>query len=122
MHQAPHYVYPFRRHSEQEGIQAEVVLIRSLVPLDQSRMLEQLGFLVDHPVQQYRLIDAADDVSLKLDTWEPAIEFSAPVACSNAVEVLRQFDAGGGDAVFVPCEAAAEYMAGSALVEPASAD
>lgn len=121
MHQAPHYVYLFRCHSKQEGIQAEVVLIRSLAPLDQSRVLEQLGFLVDRPVQEYRLIDAADNVSLKLDTWEPAIEFCAPVDCSKAVEVLRQFDAGGGDAAFVPCEAAAEYMAGSVGIEPASA-
>lgn len=121
MHQTPHYVYPFRRHSFTEGVQAEVVLIRSLVPLDQSSLLEQLGFLVDHQVQEYRLIDAADNVSLKLDTWEPAIEFCAPAACSRAVEVLRHFDAGGGDVDFVPCEAAAEYMAGSVGIEPACA-
>ena len=121
MQQTPHYVYPFRRHSLAEGVQAEVVLIRSTVPLDEARLLEHLAGLADRPIDEYRLIDAGDDVSVKLDTWDQAIESCRPSGCGKPVEVLRPFNAGEAGWVYVPCEAAAEYMAGSAGIEPAFA-
>lgn len=121
MKQKPHYVYPFRRLTKQfDGMQSDVILIQSLQPLNAGQLIERLVCMAVAPAHEYQLVCLPDDTSIKLDTWEPAIESCQPAGATDRIQIMKPYQDAEHGWVLMHAHGT-DDLVGPAGIEPASA-
>ena len=78
MNTTPTFTYIFRRRSETQDCQAQVVVISSIKKMTYAKLFDELAKLTPYPVTDFEEVHQEPQTSIVLDTWNPAIENSKP--------------------------------------------
>lgn len=89
----PFYTYVFRRWHVQEGMCAQVVIIRSEQPLYSDQLRARLQNVTHEPPESFVYIEPGEDCSISLDTWQREIESCQPIDAVEAYRAYKHWDA-----------------------------